>query len=524
MTTFLLVLQIVSNSAAYQCTLSPVGNVTKSDPKLLSGFNDQLGSSLQISYFDEALTHSAIKLWTGALRHPGGTIANYWNFSNASMITPCNSTYYNRCSEEERIDQWPLQSFSAKNFTNGIGTASQISQLGYNHTIVFDLNILTMSGDDLLNQINPLHLDNYTQLTANYFELGNEYYLDWTEYESVFANSTVYMNKALPLIKKIRNDFDAINPKIAAVGDFQQGFNESNEWNVGIVKFKEYYDDVTLHDYSLGPSMVQNLSAMDKISFISIYGQSRIHQWVDYVKNMFGSDKKIWLTEFNLGLSSDNNSFNTSIMRSVIHSMFVMSYISSSICTGGVVELLMYHSYNGKYNSTGTKEMFGFVDKANDIKDTKFNILAQISAHLNWIALVKNDRMHCLNADTQCPVLNVNVYGKSDLKCVFGVAFTNSLNANVFGFFLVNSCQFDIDISLNNNIALMEDMDVTLGYWKYLWDQEGDYIPFSNCESDQQLWECGPVKPEYKTMSISKSNTVANMTLSPLSLTLAVTQ
>ncbi len=80
------------------------------------------------------------------------------------------------------------------------------------------------------------------------------------------------------------------------------------------------------------------------------------------------------------------------------------------------------------------------MNKTNDINGTQFGVVAQLYAHLNWIALVKNDRMHCLKTDAQCPVLDVNVVGKSDLKCVFGVAFTNSLDANTFVFFLVNSC------------------------------------------------------------------------------------
>ena len=520
---FVVIFFIIYTNATSICKISTIGNKTISDPKVLSGFNDNLGSDLQINYNDKSLLNFADKSWPGAFRHPGGNPANYWNFTNASYVTPCNdSTYYNRCGGQQNIDKWPIQTFSAKNFSNGIGSASSIPSSTYNHTIVFDLNLLTLSGDEMLNQLIALKLDNYNGINGNYFELGNEYYIN-KFYNWTFPNSTIYIKKALPLINKIRNDFGNIQPKIAAVS--QRSFDLNDSWNVGIAEYKEYYDAVTIHDYSLSVDMVEKLSPMDQISFISIYGQSVIPQYIEYVKKLFGENKKIWMTEYNLGLNS--NAFNSTIMESVIHSMFTMSYISSSICNNDIMELLMYHSWNNaNYGSdSGFMPIFLFDDKSDDINDAEFGVMAQLYAHLNWIGLIKNNQMHCLNADQQCPNLDINVVGNTQLKCVFGVAFTNDSNANIFGFYLVNSCQFEIEISLNgDNFMNTLTEDITLEYWRYLWNQQGDYVKFGNCDSNQQLWECGPVKPEYNTMIISKSQISVNMTLSPLSLTLAVTK
>ena len=62
-------LVLVSRCIAYQCNIKSDGNTKTSDPRLLGGFNDNLGSDNQVSYYDDAVLYAANKLYPGALRY-----------------------------------------------------------------------------------------------------------------------------------------------------------------------------------------------------------------------------------------------------------------------------------------------------------------------------------------------------------------------------------------------------------------------------------------------------------------------
>ncbi len=515
---------LASISHAYHCTISSNGDTKTSDARLLSGYNDPLGPGTQLSYFDSQLKLGASKLYPGALRHPGGTFANYWSFQNASYVTPCNTSYYDYCNEQQKIDTFPAQTFSPSNFSNGIGTESTLNADKYHaHSIVFDMNIYTLSGKELLDQFDSINYNKFNNPNAKYYELGNELYYG-SKYGNLIPNSTYYMEKVQPLINKIRSETNN-TAKIAAIS-FHETNDYTNPWNVGVSKYNSTYDAVTIHDYSCGIQSVQNLSPDDQISFIAIYGQSIIPQFVNYVHNMFGNDKKIWITEFNLGLNQ--HAFNATIMESIIHAMFAMSYVTASICHGGTMEILMYHTWVTG-NQAADHSLIRASAQSNDIKDESFGVMAQIYAQLAWISMIKNDQMTCFTVSGEngnCPNFDISVVNKSGLRCVFGTGFSNSSDNNSFGFLLQNACSFEVGITLNlDGIAKIDKDGVKLDKWVYLWNQIGNpvYQKFSECGENEQVWDCGPVKPQYSTQSIVKLQSSVNITLSPLSLLLSVT-
>lgn len=53
------------------------------------GHNQINGPIYQIPYDDPELAVAAQALWTGQLRFPGGTVANYWHIPNATYVEPC---------------------------------------------------------------------------------------------------------------------------------------------------------------------------------------------------------------------------------------------------------------------------------------------------------------------------------------------------------------------------------------------------------------------------------------------------
>ena len=197
--------------ATRRCFIISKDNGVQSNARILSGYNTVMGSILNLSYSDTAQISGAQYLYPGSMRFPGGGVANYWNFSNSSYVEPCSTPNYNECGHQQHINQWPLQTFSAKNFQNGISSASLLneSKICNAHSIVFDFNLLTLSGQEMLNQVDILKL----QIDGDklkYLELGNEYYIS-KKYNWSLPNSTYYMNKALPLIHKIKKEIPWTN-------------------------------------------------------------------------------------------------------------------------------------------------------------------------------------------------------------------------------------------------------------------------------------------------------------------------
>eukprot|EP01084_Bolivina_argentea_P268971 456995_1 len=277
---WLLLIMIITYRAEASCSITATGSGQPSDPRLLSGFNDILGPVITLTYNDSGLLLGVNKLYTGALRHPGGGVANYWSLKNASYTQPCNTSNYNHCSEQAKVEKLPPQTFSPSNFFKGVGSAgvSSLDKLPNMHSISYVLNLLTLNETEMFNQIDVLKAEIPIN-SLQYMELGNEFYNP--KYAWRFPNSTVYMETALPLIQYIRqelpNTFISVVAKRCFIGQKNCAFNE------GIVKYKNKFDGVIIHDYTCKNSSVSGLSQNDTVSFLSIYGQSIVPQWVDYV-------------------------------------------------------------------------------------------------------------------------------------------------------------------------------------------------------------------------------------------------
>ncbi len=383
-----------------------------------------------------------------------------------------------------------------------------------------------MHGDEMNNQINVL-TNEIDAGNIKYLELGNEYYIS-KNYNWSLPNSSYYMQKALPLIQKIRNDIP--NGKIAAVSQRCLG-NHPNVWNEGIKQYIEYVDAVTVHDYSCNE--INSLSFTEQLSYVSIYGQSVIPQYVDYVTNYFGKQIKIWMTEFNDGIKTYKT--NATFQYSAIHAMFVLSYINAAICDYGsqTMEFLMLNFYSEQNGTNwGATQSASFNPaQANDNANAQFDIVGQVLAHLSYIAVIKNDEMCCLNVESnnnsQCPKLDLEVVSKNNLPCVYGSGFSNSSDPNSFGFTISNSCDNDVNIDYNiSSIAPRLNKNVTLTVCEYSAQQYGgDHAKFMDCGVGN-VWDdnCAAVKAISRSKKeIDPRMTLISIPINPLSFVIAST-
>ena len=526
--------QLYVASGYANCTLSARDDGTQSDARILSAYSTAMGSVLNLSFFDTGQLLGAEYLYPGSMRFPGGAVANYWNFSNASIIQPCISPPDGYCNSQIHIDQWPLQTFSAKNFQNGISSASPLNEskiIGV-HSLVFDMNLLTLYDQEMLNQVDVLKSE-ITSIKLKYLELGNEYYLS-AQYNWSIPNSTYYMNKAMPLIKKIRSEIP--DGSIAVVAKRPVTGSNVDAWNDGIAAFKSEYDAVTIHDYSCYSSMhTDKITNMDQVSYILLYGQSVIPQYTKYVADKFGADKTIWMTEYNW---ATHDHFNNTWNYQAIHSIFSIGYISASICNNDMMEILMYYIWSSQIKDSNVPDISGYSYQqmlmynsfySNDTNHTYYDIGGQINAHFGWLSMIKNDKMYCLNiVNNECPKVGLNIVGNDELQCLYGVGFGQENNdQNGFGFAIVNACQYEVSLSLNLDGITTLAQNVTVDIWWYLWNDRFDGFGterFVDCQKGKKLWQCGKYKPGYQQMNVDQGAKEIKLVLKSLSLTLGASQ
>ena len=270
---------------------------------------------------------------------------------------------------------------------------------------------------------------------------------------------------------------------------------------------------------------------------------------MEYVKDTFSSkqgfDKipDIWITEFNLGL------LNNTISNGLIHGMFVMSWVSSSVCNHDIMKMLLLHAHSGQYGYTspGYDDAVFLPGLANKTDIVAFNIVGQLYAHLNYIGMVENrDRMYCLkleeeegdsnnNNNNECPrtFVDVSKFAVKNVSCVFGIGFTKDDNDNSFGFMVINACKNTVDTivhvpgddSVKKNITKWVysiDQEMNINVQSSVHVQEG-YALFSDCIKDgkmEYVWECGPIQPTTHSFAIEKELYVE---MPPFSIVLAAT-
>ena len=78
---------------------------------------------------------------------------------------------------------------------------------------------------------------------------------------------------------------------------------------------------------------------------------------------------------------------------------------------------------------------------------TYYDVGGQFNAHFGWPSMVKNDEMYCLDIDSKCPVVGLNIVGNDKLQCLHGVGFGKERDSG-FGFAIANACQYEVALIL----------------------------------------------------------------------------
>ena len=327
------------------------------------------------------------------------------------------------------------------------------------------------------------------------------------------------MHRAIPVHDRIRNLFgDRNSTKISVPADKTL----NNSWNEQLAQFQEYYDAVTIHDYT-ACSHLKGLRPQQQLSLLASYGRAALPVWISNVRDTFMSDKRIFMTEYNTGCS------NATFGYSVLHAMFAVSYMSAAICDETEsVELLMWHLYGQQSpaNQWGTFDVVtSFSDKADDVEGATFNVVAQILAQIGYIGLVRNDQMSCLEfAGTECPVLGFKVMGNDAVQCLFGIGFNDEKEVDSFGFVVVNACDHETMMDLDLSGMRSGNDSAKLNVYQYHSHDGGNMAKFSDCNGGN-IWDngCAAVHGDYRVVDIVSGAVELNLEIDALSVVLAYT-
>jgi hypothetical protein len=162
----------------------------------------------------------------GTLRYPGGSIANYWNWTSG------------RPDKESGRPRYP---FSLQDLKRLVKASRS--------TPIFDLNIMTAS---LTSQVEMLRAAQHLGLPVRYIELGNEFYLSTPNYLHSFPTALSYGKRVAVWMPTLHKDFPGA--QIAAVG-FAQSLSSAyvtsreSAWNATVLKNVPELKDMTMHLY-----------------------------------------------------------------------------------------------------------------------------------------------------------------------------------------------------------------------------------------------------------------------------------
>jgi len=238
-------------------------------PTPLYGFNGEISKSPNWS--NAAFLDTVASLHFKAIRYPGGSVANQWDWKTGQAIA------------QRFLNTIPNKKVLNNNFTAG-HDLKDLKQL-VNKTgcdVIFLLNMITK---DLNDQISMLKNAQALGIPVKWVELGNEFYLKENAGKQKFAMPADYGKTAEQWIDAIKTQFPTA--KVAVIGS-----NQSN-WNKDVLINAPSADAIVDHVYPF-PANVLDESG---INFSELYGD------LQKKLNNFNLPKKmtpIWVTEYNI--------------------------------------------------------------------------------------------------------------------------------------------------------------------------------------------------------------------------------
>jgi len=250
-------------------------------------------NTLMVDDWDNPTMLAAVKeLEIDLLRIPGGTVANYWSWKRGGiLVEPTGYSEMPRQFKRRRVTQYTsgkLENYSAL----------------FEATGADGMLVLNMLSSNLEVQMEFIRKALEQGLPIKYVELGNEFYEAKPQYIQAFPSAESYAQEAARWAKAIKSEFSylkigivGVNPRVGHM----KGAKRLASWNdIIIEKSLPHADALTLHEYQRRQDQraVSQPEAFNKLlQNLLISSRGLLDEGTS---NRFPSDKKIWITEYNL--------------------------------------------------------------------------------------------------------------------------------------------------------------------------------------------------------------------------------
>ena len=431
---------------------------------LLNGFNQEHGphegqkKRPPLPYTDPSFAHAIRRVGVGALRYPGGTIANYWNWTNGTFALPCTNPGPKKndwCSDNVEFATMSVgpHAYNAANFTAHIAQHLACPRcVSYVANVVAARTVEAMTGmiDGLVAQLPGRDVS-----LVRHVEIGNELYNEF--YDWRYANATAYAKGVAPVVAYIRQRLP-----FASVSAMM--WKETDKpWNAELAPFlrrdspQRLFDAVVYHDYSLAEPLGNSTAPPSyQVTKILGWGVWRTHDIAATARRLYGPGVPVWVTEFNVW-----ETFDPALLHTVAHAMYTLSYQIGAVCTmlNGASEdsnttaatrfdaLLMHHIWMQGFENEKTQQWWGSVGLPNNATEAAtpggdhntYNVIAQVLGHVHDVGTAVFDSVACLRfrhdpsalSEDTCPVLPPSLSPfPNNTACLQGIVFANASAAS----------------------------------------------------------------------------------------------
>ena len=523
-------------------------------PAEIFGYNQINGPVFQILYNDSRLMEIPKVLWAGQLRFPGGTVANYWSLSNGTYLDQTgkpecasadgkNEQGVKKCYRKDklRVDAMGSNVFTPNKFLDGFGSASPVKGTS---GPLWDLNVLTLEGEDIKQQIDHLNSmqTNEHSNSVKWIEFGNELFMS-RHYSSTFPDAQSYIDRIKEGLNYTKTKFP--NAKVAVPMAYPFCTGRCGQWHMGpwnqiLVNNQDLFDAVTIHDYTACTKSIDGTKSdgtkhytgeAQKTSAVLAWGEVAIENQLACAVQSGFQNKEIWMSEWNYasfvktenghGLPfQDEGHSGDKVANSVTSGIFRASYLLAML--GSSVPSSNTNYYTAAHTQH-LNEVDGQAHGSNAGVTRVFsdglyiNAVGQIMSHISYIALSQSDGT--FKRVTVTGVMGVTTLehsvtaaevAKSSIQCVSAIQFNTAKWPILVA---INRCQapVNIDIGLGWARKLLRSMTYRAGV-------DSNWTPIANLPSDySHPWLNGPSPPEISTSPILGDR--MNITLVPQSLT-----
>ncbi|NND77505.1 MAG: hypothetical protein HKN39_04930 [Flavobacteriales bacterium] len=281
------------HSGAFPVNMDLFGQSTSHMFQVIDEVNDEIVSRIK-------------NIGPRSLRFPGGTGSNFYHFYEKGYgfnvddvdlskgYEPYSKMLKRIDLEKKRIDQGKAQ----ENY------AFKCLELSKELDVPVVLVTNMFSGNDKENMsMVDLFVENGIEVRG--IELGNEYY--FKAYTSQFPDCEEYVGRCISLVTKLRSKYPnipvavtAANPPIGVAYSLKNRFVA---WNERLAQ-EDFYDAYIVHFYSKSPDCDELENIEERFNCARSKNLRNQQLWskdgLRYFQELFGNDKKIWLTEYNV--------------------------------------------------------------------------------------------------------------------------------------------------------------------------------------------------------------------------------